>query len=74
MECQVLVRHLPDGALATHQALELCADVRSAILVPIQRNTAVSLCAAPQTPYLFTQVLLHLGPWPTGTEAAAARL
>ena len=50
------------------QTLELRPDVGSAILVSIQRNTAVS----PQTPYLFAQVLLHLGPRPAWTEAAAA--
>ena len=58
MEHEVLVRHGTDWRLIGHQSRKVGADVGG---LPVERNHAVSLCAAPQTPYLR----------PTLTEAAA---
>ena len=74
MECHVLITHGANKKAVTHQTLEIGADVSCPVLVPIERNHAVSLCAAPQTPYLKTHCRLLLFPWPAGAETVAARL
>jgi hypothetical protein len=74
MKVQVLIAHRANWDIALKESLEVGADVGGAILVPIQRKHAVSLCATPQSPYFFTHCRLLLVPRATGTEAAAASL
>ena len=58
-----IVRHRANRGLVGHEPRKVGTDVSGAVLVPIERNHAVSLCAAPQTPYSLSRLLLHLGPW-----------
>ena len=74
MECEVLVGHGPNGKPAVQQPLEVGADVGGAVLVPIERNRAVSLCATPQTPDSPSRLRLLLLPRPACAQAPAARL
>ena len=68
MKGKVLICHRANEGSIGHQPRKVGADVGGPIFVPIERNHAASLCAAPQTPYLLSHRLLALA------EAAAARL
>ena len=74
MKREVLVCHRTDRGLVGHEPCKVGANVRSTVLVPIERNHAVSLCAAPQTPNLLSHLLLHLDPRAALSKAATARL
>ena len=74
VEREVLVCHRANRGLVGQEPRKVCADVGGAVLVPIERNHAVSLCAAPQTPYLLPHLLLHFRPWGTFPKAPTARL
>ena len=69
---QVLVRHRANRGLVGHEPRKVGADVRRAVLVPIQWKHAVSLCATPQSTNSFLLLAWRLcaarvgppGPYP----------
>lgn len=71
---EVLVCHRTDRGLVGHEECKVGADVRGTVLVPIERNHAVSLCAASQTPNLLSYLLFHLDPRASFSEAPTACL
>ena len=74
MESEVFIAHSANRVFPLKQSFEVGPDVGGAVSVSVQRDHAVSLCAAPQTPTFLSHLLLHLLPWPTLAKASAARL
>ena len=59
MERQVLFCHRTDRRHILKESFKICSNVNRATFVSIDRDHAVSLCAAPQTPNLLSHLLLH---------------
>ena len=63
MEDQVLRTHRPNGSLTHEEPLEVGPNVRRAVPIAVDRESAVLCLAQPQSPDLLPSLLLHLLPW-----------
>ena len=74
MESEVFLAHGANRDFPLKQSFEVGPNVGGAVSVSIQRDHAVSLCAAPQTPTFLAHLLLHLLPRTTLAKTATACL
>ena len=74
VESEVFLAHGANRGVPLKQSFEVSPNVGGAVSVSVQRDHAVSLCAAPQTPTFHPHLLLHLLPRATLAQTATARL